>query len=135
MTEVLERRASPGLLPPLDYRQLREGLGSDPELLRELIPIYADDARLCVARFAAAIPAGDAREIRAVGHLLAGASSAFAAAEVTALARRLEHMGTTGNLTGADEAFAELEDALTRVGPLLELYGAEMQALVDTVLN
>jgi HPt (histidine-containing phosphotransfer) domain-containing protein len=113
--------------PPLDYDRLRAGLGQEPGMLRELIPIFLEDSPACLDRLGAAIRAGDPRGVRREGHTLAGNASTFAAAAVTALARRLECMGAGQNLDGAGEVFASLLTAFDRVRPLLEVCAVESE--------
>ena len=127
MTAVIERRVDVVSedLPTIDYDQLEAGVGEDKELLRELVPLFLDDSESCLNRLSDAIRIGDAEGVRVAAHTLAGTASAFAAIEVTALARRIERTGATGKLAGVGEAFVDLESAFARLRPLLEECAAD----------
>lgn len=97
-------------------------------MLRELVPIFLEDTAACMDRLDVAVRARNAHEVHAVGHLIAGTASAFAAPAMTVLARRLERMGASGNLKGVDEAHASLHAALERVRPLIQVCAADLDA-------
>jgi HPt (histidine-containing phosphotransfer) domain-containing protein len=70
----------------------------------------------------AAVARGDPATLRRSAHTLKGTVSAFGAAEVCALAQRLEDMGRDGCLQGAHEACVALAEALARLGPALSAF-------------
>jgi HPt (histidine-containing phosphotransfer) domain-containing protein len=61
----------------------------------------------------------DAGDLRRVAHTVKGALGQFGAEAACAAAQRLEAMGQDGNLAGAAEACAVLEQELRRVEPAL----------------
>jgi HPt (histidine-containing phosphotransfer) domain-containing protein len=68
-----------------------------------------------------AIRQQDAARLKLTAHAFKGAVGNFAAAAAVASALRLEKMGRAGDLTGAGEAFAELEAEVQQLLPGLAL--------------
>ena len=62
-----------------------------------------------------AIRAGDAPALRSAAHAVKGAVANFAAPCAAEAAARLQHMGDTGHLAGADGALERLEREIARV--------------------
>jgi CheY-like chemotaxis protein/HPt (histidine-containing phosphotransfer) domain-containing protein len=97
-----------------DAKALRERLGDDEDLLRELVELFHGDAPRLLGAVGEAIAAGDARRLRVAGHTLKGSAGNFSAIELALVAQRLEAMGQAGDLTRAQEALTTLERALHR---------------------
>jgi PAS domain S-box-containing protein len=116
-------RSAPAAPPPpggpagdvFDPAAMRERLGDDDALLRELVELFQGDCPGLLQRVATAVQARDPEALRQAAHTLKGSASNFGATDATRLALRLEEMGRTGNLTGADEVNAQLEAALRRL--------------------
>jgi HPt (histidine-containing phosphotransfer) domain-containing protein len=66
-----------------------------------------------------AVAAGDAPKLKRAAHTLKGAVSNFGARRTVEAAQRLEALGKQGDLTGAGEAAAVLEEELERLLPAL----------------
>ena len=101
--------------PAVDFTAALESLGGDRELFNEITRIFLDDAPRKREEIKAAINRRDAQAIRRIAHGLKGASTHFVAPRLVAAAERLEFLGKSEDLTGADDAFAVLESALDRV--------------------
>ncbi len=93
----------------LDLARLLERVGGDRKALAELVRIFRADAPKQVARIRKAVRESDAAELRAAAHALKGAVSNFAAPPATEAALRLQKMGETGSLEGADGALLKVE--------------------------
>ncbi len=89
--------------------------------LRRLAPVFLDESGRQLADLAAAVSGGDAPRLQRAAHSLKGAVGLFGAPAAAAAAQRLEALGQAGDLSGAPEAVAELEAALT---PLRAALGA-----------
>jgi HPt (histidine-containing phosphotransfer) domain-containing protein len=93
----------------LDLPRLLERVGGDRKALAELVRIFTEDAPKQVVRIRKAIRENDGAELRAAAHALKGAVSNFAAPPATEAALRLQKMGESGHLEGADGALLKVE--------------------------
>jgi PAS domain S-box-containing protein len=132
--EVLEKtvpQAAPGgeqapaREPSLvDWEQALRGVGGDRELMRELASIFLETYPQWLAKIREAVFGRDAAAVRRLAHTLKGSVGQLGAAATAKAAARLEAMGEKGDLVGAGEAFAVLEDELHRLDPVLAEYAA-----------
>ena len=103
---------APGVV---DFPRLLERVGGDRKALAQLVRIFRADSPSQLARVRKAIRAGDASALRSAAHAVKGAVANFAAPSATEAAARLQHMGDTGHLAGADGALERLEREIGRV--------------------
>ncbi len=94
-------------------------VGGDRELLAELAGLFLGQCPLWMAEIRAALTGGDARALQRAAHSLRGSVGNFGAAAAVEAAGRLETMGQRGDLAGAEEAWAALEEAVARLRPAL----------------
>ena len=117
---ALASRTSLQQAPYFDKAAALELAGGDEELLRELLRAFVEEYPPLLERIGDAIARCDARQLERAAHTLKGAAGSVAAAAVCDSAQRLEAMGRTGQLVGAVQVCAELEDALDHLqGSLL----------------
>jgi CheY-like chemotaxis protein/HPt (histidine-containing phosphotransfer) domain-containing protein len=125
---ALERLAAPAAPPPapepapgpaLDEAEALGQAGGDAGLLAELADIFLGECPGMLDRVRQAVRTRDARGLREAAHSLGGSVSNFGAHEAKDAAWRLEEMGKAGDLGGAEEALAALEQAVRRVEPVL----------------
>jgi PAS domain S-box-containing protein len=109
-----------GAADVFDPAAMRERLGDDDALVRELAELFQGDCPRLLQRVAAAVRAGDPEAVRQAAHTLKGSASNFGAADATRLALCLEEMGRAGDLAGAEEVYAQLEAALHRLREALD---------------
>jgi CheY-like chemotaxis protein len=98
----------------LDRAVVLESVGGDWNLLRQIVELFLANCPQMMVELRDAIVRSDAGALRLVAHTLKGAMSHFgalAAYEVT----QLEWMGRTGDLAGATESLAILEDEIHRL--------------------
>jgi HPt (histidine-containing phosphotransfer) domain-containing protein len=110
--------AVPAPPPPpgvVDFPRLLERVGGDRKALAQLVRIFRTDSPKQAARIRKAIEAGDAPALRSAAHAVKGAVSNFAAPAATEAALRLQRMGDTGHLAGAEGALDRLEREIGRV--------------------
>ena len=110
--------AQPGIV---DFPRLLERVGGDRKALAQLVRIFRADSPKQVARVRKAIREADAPALRAAAHAIKGAVANFAAPAATEAAVRLQRMGDTGHLAGAEGALARLE---AEIGKVLETLAA-----------
>ena len=87
----------------------------DADLLAEVAELFLDTAPGLLTQVREAIARADAPGLERAVHALRGAAANFGAADTVAAAARLESMGRGGELDGADAAYADLEQAITRL--------------------
>ena len=99
----------------VDFPRLLERVGGDRKALAQLVRIFRADSPSQISRIRKAIRESDAPALRSAAHAVKGAVSNFAAAAATGAAARLQRMGDTGHLAGAEAALARLEREIGRV--------------------
>ncbi len=110
------RASAPPPLPGVvDFPRLLERVGGDRKALAQLVRIFRADSPKQVAQIRKAIRGIDAPALRAAAHAVKGAVSNFAAPAATEAAVRLQRMGDTGHLAGAEDALDRLEREIDKV--------------------
>jgi PAS domain S-box-containing protein len=122
-------KAIDALVPPADAKenegvldrvQAMKCVGGDAELLREMVELFRIDVPKLLSKLRADVSHGDAGQVKLHAHTLKGAAGNLGAQAASEAAERLETMGRSGNLAGADEAVAVLEKELERLQPALD---------------
>jgi CheY-like chemotaxis protein len=118
-------RSSPVAAPPpvvtaaasevFDPDAMRQRLGDDDQLLRELAELFQEDCPGLLQRVAEAVRSSNPEAVRQTAHTLKGSVSNFGAADATRLARQLEEMGRGGDLITAGQTLVELEEAVRQL--------------------
>jgi HPt (histidine-containing phosphotransfer) domain-containing protein len=103
-----------------DREAALENVGGDAELLAELAVIFAEEYPPLIDAVCAGIATGDGEQVQRTAHSIKGAVSPFAAQAAYDAALRLENMGTDANLSGANDALADLEQQLALLGQALQ---------------
>ena len=101
----------------LDNDLAMASVGGDRELLREIATLFLDDWERLVGEIEDAVASRNATRLRQSAHRLKGSIGHFGAPAVMAQARRLEHMGQTGDLKESEGALESLLRELSRVRP------------------
>jgi CheY-like chemotaxis protein len=96
---------------PLDRAALLANLGGDELLLRELMQLFLSECPALLAAVREAVRSRDSLRLRQESHKLKGMVSNFCYPAAAEAAWQLESMGRAGDLTGVDEAFAQLEQS------------------------
>jgi PAS domain S-box-containing protein len=94
-------------------------VGGDPELLKEIVGIFLETSPGLLAELKQATDRRDAAALHRTAHSLKGSISAFGTPTAHQAAERLEVLGRSGDLTGAEEAYASLAVSLDRLRPAL----------------
>lgn len=87
----------------------------EPDLVVELIDLYAEDAPRRLAAIRSAWAAGDLAVLRQAAHGLKGSSASLGARQVTILCDKLERLSGTELLQGGEMLLTCLELELARV--------------------
>jgi two-component system sensor histidine kinase/response regulator len=111
---------TPGGTAPIDWRSLLERLGGDEALADEVIALFRDDGPRSLGRIRQAIAAQDAKALQSAAHALKGAAGNLSARSVMDVARELEHLAQSGDLSGAVLTASRLEDEMATLLTALE---------------
>jgi CheY-like chemotaxis protein len=114
--------------PAVDLERLREIGNNDPKQMRELAVLYLAQAEDTRRSLDAAIKAGAAKEVHRLAHRWAGASATCGATLMVPLLRQLELQTKHGQLTGAEQLFAQASRELASVHRWLEVNFPEAPA-------
>jgi CheY-like chemotaxis protein len=109
---------APVLVEP-DWEAALEHLGGDRRLLRTLIQAFLSELPRWLADIRQAIAQGNAANLKRAAHNIKGSTGHFGARAAFEAAQKLEMVGRSGILTGADEASANLEAELQQLQPAL----------------
>jgi len=107
---------------PMDIEKALERLGGDRELLDRVIATFLKTFPQLVADLRSAHTQRDPRRVQGAAHSLKGSAATVAAEQVRSLAERLEQIGASGTLDGADRLLAELDAHLTRIHSFAATY-------------
>jgi PAS domain S-box-containing protein len=99
----------------LDRTAALAALGGDERMLHEIATVFLRDCPGWLGEVGKAIARGDAVALYRAAHNLKGAVRNFGPCAAHDAALRLEMLGRAGDLTGAQHAFLELEEALGRL--------------------
>src|SRR6478672_3946669 len=98
---------------PLDMETvdaLRElQMDDEPDILGELIDLFAADSPGLISTMHTAIAAGDASTLRRAAHTLKGSSANLGATALSAICKTLEDLAKAESLSGADDLVTQIE--------------------------
>lgn len=98
-----------------DLSEALARVGGDEELLKEIAGLFLDDAPGMLDAIRVAVRDGDATALHRFAHSLKGSVANFGANETVAAAFKLEKMGASGKLEGAQLVLEQLEIEMQRV--------------------
>lgn len=102
-------------IPVIDDQILDECYLGDDELIADVVQVFMEQKDSQVGEVAGAVKARDALAVGRSAHKLKGGLLTIGAAAAGDAALRLEKMGKTGDLSGADAALASLHAELDRL--------------------
>lgn len=111
----------------LDLAEFKERVQDDIELLLELFDIYQDDYSGKRVSLGEAISAQDASEVRNIAHSLKGASGNISAKQMRDSFCKLEEMGKSGNLQGAEEILLKVDQDYQVLSQRMTILRKELQ--------
>jgi PAS domain S-box-containing protein len=106
-----------------DFQTLVARAGGDVELAQELVEIFLDDCPKLLSEIREAVERGDAGGLERAAHAAKGALGYFSNGGAHAAALRLQQMGQAGDLRGAEEMLAELDESVGRLKTALAEFG------------
>ena len=106
----------------VDFDQLKEFVGDDPDLIAEVVQIFLHDAPVTFSLAERAIAHADPKALESSAHRLKGSLSTMGAAAASEVAYRLESMGREGTLAGAAEVCEELRHEIDATSECLRAW-------------
>lgn len=103
----------------IDFGALSERVGSNTELMSEIVQIFFDRYPAIMARTRQAVVARDFKEVERSAHSIRGYLVNFYARRASEAARALEIKGRLTEASNIDEAFSKLEYEIETLAPLL----------------
>jgi CheY-like chemotaxis protein len=105
-----------------DWAAALDYLGGDRRLLRTLIQAFLAECPRWLADIRQAIAHGNAADLKRAAHNIKGSTGHFGARGAFEAAQKLEMVGRSGILAGAEEARARLEAELENLQPALTAF-------------
>jgi two-component system sensor histidine kinase/response regulator len=99
----------------------------DPDLVKELVVLFLDDAPSQLAALRGAIEEEDADSVERIAHTLKGSSGSMGAKKMAEICGELQNVGASGDPARAPRLFERLEEEFGRVRPALEAELARSQ--------
>ena len=93
-----------------DKETLLDRIDNDMEFLAETVEMLEEDGPDLLGQIRQAVELGDCEALVEAAHAYKGMVANFCADSTVAAAFKLETMGNSGDLAGADDALAVLED-------------------------
>jgi len=120
VSEVSELNHDEPVLDPGAVGSLLEMIGDDPEMVREIVDAFLEDAPDRLTEIATGLADGDAALVRRAAHTLKANGLTFGASAFAEACRRLEETATDGTLDGAAPIAAEVEHSWSAVRPAIQ---------------
>lgn len=95
-------------------------VGGDDALVAEVIALFRDDCPRALDAIRTATTAGDAPAVQRAAHALKGAAGSLSAGPVTEVARQLEAVAQSGDLSRASSLCDQLDREAARLLSALE---------------
>jgi signal transduction histidine kinase/CheY-like chemotaxis protein/HPt (histidine-containing phosphotransfer) domain-containing protein len=100
---------------PLDLEAVRRMVGSDPEVLKELLGTFLVENMERLRTLRVALKRGDVSAVRSLAHGVKSASLNFHAGAMASVARELESRAKAGELGSGERLLNQLEEELRRI--------------------
>jgi HPt (histidine-containing phosphotransfer) domain-containing protein len=107
-------------LDPVAVGTLREMIGDDPEMIREIVDAFLEDAPERLAEIANGLADGDAELVRRAAHTLKANGLTFGAVAFAQACRELEDAARAEQLDAAVPIAADVERTWSAVRPELQ---------------
>ena len=104
----------------VDFEGTMHRLGGDVDLFQEFICVFDEDAPRSMEDIRRAVADRDAAKLELAAHTLRGLVSNFGAQSAAGCAFRLEQMALSGQMDGAGDALAQLEQELFLLNDALD---------------
>jgi HPt (histidine-containing phosphotransfer) domain-containing protein len=111
---------------PVQMQRLMELSDDDPEQLRELVSLFLAQSEDLINKLGAAIQSGSAKELTELAHNYGGDCASCGMTVIVAPLQKLERMGRSGLLSGAEQSYADVRKQLSRIQQFLTCYLQEM---------
>ncbi len=120
MTTLLMSDPTPTAV--IDEAALLERFEGDRDLLREIVQLFFDDCPRRLADIHNALAGGNREALERAAHSIKGSVGNFAAPAAMEAALRLEMIGRSGDLSGAADACARLEQEIDQLKSALAAF-------------
>ncbi len=111
----------------VEWQDAYETVGGDRGLLCDLIDVFVQERSSMMQEIRSSIENGDARELRRSAHAIKGALMHLGARKTAELARRLEAIGESGDMTDDGLWFERLETSTQELTTELENFTKEVR--------
>lgn len=111
----------------LDITRLEEAFEDDTAGIAELLEMALETGRKHCAALGVAIASGDAAAAAKAAHGIKGSSGNIGANQVMAVAAELDQAARQGDLTGARERLAAIEEGYARVADEVRAYRVSLR--------
>ncbi len=108
-----------------DLNTALAGIEGDLELLRRMIQVFSGQCPKLLGEIRDSVLCGDTAAVERAAHKLKASVGQFAAHRAYQAAARLEELGGAGDVTGSQQAYPELEEAVRHLQAALADFARE----------
>ena len=105
-------------ISPIDIRRLID-VSDGPGQIREFIDFYLEQSHQLIEELGVAIRSGEAQEVEFLAHKCVGSSANCGMTAILPPLRELESIGRSGQLSGAEQPYADASRQLNRIEEFL----------------
>jgi HPt (histidine-containing phosphotransfer) domain-containing protein len=105
---------------PVDFVWLRECTDNDADAMKSLLDLFFNRTATLLNELDTAVGAGNAAEVRRLGHACAGSSGACGMVKLMPLFKELERLGTSGTVDGAAPIAAVVRSEFNRAKAFID---------------
>jgi CheY-like chemotaxis protein len=98
---------------PIDAEALLANFGGRADLLKQVVDVFLEDTPSLLSRIGVALRAGNSADVVAAAHALKGSVGLFSQGPAYDDARRMEHLGRSGELADGEAVRAQLDTSVT----------------------
>ncbi len=109
----------------VDWSEALASVRNDRNILKVVVDTFLEDRPHLMDETRQAVEAQDAEKLRLAAHTVKGSIRLFGRTQAAVHAEALEAMGRSGDVSGAQQTFFDLEAAMEKLVPVLEQFARE----------
>jgi CheY-like chemotaxis protein/HPt (histidine-containing phosphotransfer) domain-containing protein len=117
--------AEPEAPSEVDWNEALASVRNDRDILKVVVDTFLEERPHLMDETRQAVEEHDAEKLRLAAHTVKGSIRLFGRTQAAVHAEALEAMGRSGDVSGAQQTFVDLEAAMEKLVPVLEQFARE----------